>query len=611
MSSTRRIRTTGGGSGGGGGTDIVEAGDTDAKWNDFIDLLDAIALTTVLQDEVEATDAFQAITATLFDTVQTEDQLQDATIQATYDEQVQLTETSLDPSVTLQDSLSTTAALQAITTTLQDTTSLTDALTAADVTLSDSIGLLESTLHASIDLFDAIGLQDSIGNISPTLQDEVSITDDIPTAAITLDETMGESDAFFLTVNHFIPTDDAWIDESNADTNHGYEDDLLFQAPDAFGNNEKRALLLFDLTGLDDLDFQMQAGTTMTFRFVARKEGILGDADANIDFITFNDKPFDESTVTWNNRPTGGSIEHSETVTISNDTNTEETFTMDEFDFEPLLGHWVIVEFSNGNTVDRPDMFVQSKDDGNILTDDSGNGHTLTKNGLPTLRESPSSKFAEGFDLDGVDDFLQQPDAALDITGDLSGFFDFELDTLPSTEGNGMLLFCQNEGGEDSPYFVQLNANDTIRYMHNDTSGGTVDVDSSSTVSTGELRLTIQRQVNADGTGRVVIKINGTTFIDHSWSTDQTPSSGATELFIGSLNGGARFLDGGFYEGRIWTNIKGTLDPSDDDVLDDIADPNDATHEQTAEGTEEALWFVESGTNSQEPAMSSVELELV
>lgn len=225
--------------------------------------------------------------------------------------------------------------------------------------------------------------------------------------------------------------------------------------------------------------------------------------------------------------------------------------------------------------------------------DASGHAHHLTEKGDPTNRDSATAKYEEGYDLDGAGDYLYNDDDTMDHPGAAAWVVVFETDALPS---NQILYHVRQDGGGGQYVRIVHRTSGKIRYA--DTGGDTFTT--SGTVPTGEvLGLWLRRTDNGDGTFDLRVKVfdaTGTVVLDETQAglTLPTGLDGSAEMAVGAKADGSSAQDGGVYEVRDW---KGTV-PSDA-TLDQVADPSvtgSANFEETAEGTEEGLWFLEPVT---------------
>lgn len=227
---------------------------------------------------------------------------------------------------------------------------------------------------------------------------------------------------------------------------------------------------------------------------------------------------------------------------------------------------------------------VASANCGTMTCDSSANGHELTTFGNPATRDSPEAKYATGSDLDGTDDRLEvSQDAGLAITGHLSLVIVFEVDDFSRFN---RLLDVREPSTGDHLYSLLYNGNhDRLAYRHTDTSGTNDNFFVSNfqaNYGTGLHTLTIRRDAVNEN---LVVKVDGTTEINAGGFGSVDPAS-ETDLALGAATGGGGESDGGAYELRVWGSLVAQS------TLDAIADPADPSYEDTAEGSETALWFL-------------------
>jgi hypothetical protein len=218
--------------------------------------------------------------------------------------------------------------------------------------------------------------------------------------------------------------------------------------------------------------------------------------------------------------------------------------------------------------------------------DSSGNGRHLLQTGSLLEATSSVTKYGRGVKNFTTSNFLSVNNSALRITGNLSATFAFRITSFSADQ----VLFTFGAEGETEAvnilYRMIVNTNGTVQYFHE--SGAGVDtgpIHSIATIGVGYHTGTLTRDV---GNNRVVVKINGTTFIDTTYSNN--PTGGTSGLFfagIGSSIAGPWL--GEIHELRIWDSLV------DQTILDQIADPNNPAFTNAAEGTETALWFLDSG----------------
>ncbi len=224
--------------------------------------------------------------------------------------------------------------------------------------------------------------------------------------------------------------------------------------------------------------------------------------------------------------------------------------------------------------------------------EDSANNNDFSSSGDPSSRTGSQTKFGEGFNFDGDDDILRiLSDSNLPSDGDLSLTAVFEFDTY--TDGATLVSAEDSSNNKGYTIFYNLN-NDRLVYRH--TSGGSSynifiqNGNFANKYPTGEIHnLTLRRD---DTNENIVIKIDGNTEVSQSYSS--IDSLEAIDFAIGGDPDLGGFMDGGVYEFRVWNNLV------DQSVLDDIVDPNDETYNRTAEGNEEALWFLETMSDDTE-----------
>lgn len=222
-----------------------------------------------------------------------------------------------------------------------------------------------------------------------------------------------------------------------------------------------------------------------------------------------------------------------------------------------------------------------------VVTDKSGNGHTLTTAGSPATRTAAHSKYGIGYDIDNTDDRLSNSDLDA-ITEDLSLFMSFERDSTSTQD----VLITKTTSGEtedtNANFYVSITTGGLLRYIHEYGAGTNVQIESSSTVGTGAHTLTLRR----DNTARTIVaKVDGTTFISGSYLAGEVPTGGSTATLgigydVGSADNSGNQLDGGIFEVRIWDALV------DQTTLDQIADSTTDDFERQALGNEEALYFL-------------------
>lgn len=233
------------------------------------------------------------------------------------------------------------------------------------------------------------------------------------------------------------------------------------------------------------------------------------------------------------------------------------------------------------------------------LADSSGNGHDLTEHGDP-VEASPAvmTKYGDGFALDGVNDWLGNRDNAWDVLGDAALFVAAEVDA-PQDGDEDTLVGLVQQDDSNHKMFLSVQGDGTVRY--NDSGGS--DVTSTTALTADEYTFVVRRVDNGDGTNDVTIKVfdeSGTLVLDMlpsefaGLNDRPAPDSHAsTELTIGSQSKfdgtHGKFFDGLVQEVRVWA---GTIPTQA--TLDDLADPTSTTLEQTAEGNELALYFMET-----------------
>jgi hypothetical protein len=210
--------------------------------------------------------------------------------------------------------------------------------------------------------------------------------------------------------------------------------------------------------------------------------------------------------------------------------------------------------------------------------DTSGNDRHLTLVGSPADRTSPESKYGLGYDLNGTDQHLSRSNADVAVTNVWAAVLAFEVDALPSEQG---LMAARNSNGTFR-FSCGINTNGTIYY--NDSGGS--EVVSAATIGVGEHTITV-RKTGASSPFTLVVMVDGVEFLNVTRTSVAAVAFDA--FYVGSQSATSRHLDGGVYECRLW---KDAGVPSQA-VLDQIADPNDATYENTAEGNETALWFLD------------------
>lgn len=219
--------------------------------------------------------------------------------------------------------------------------------------------------------------------------------------------------------------------------------------------------------------------------------------------------------------------------------------------------------------------------------DDSGNNRDLTL-ASGAYRSGPEQKFGDGYGLDGFSDYLYSSDTDFQITGDLSIFIAFEIDSLSSTT-QLLARGTSGENLEDNYNFRLLLQSSTqkISYFHEYGAGLNYEVFCSScSIGAGFHTLTLVRDVSARS---VLVKVDQTTVISATWSIGEDPAggsgSGQTMTLGAGVNGGSE-LDGGIYEFRMWNQAVGQS------TLDSVADPTSTAYARSPVGNEFGLYYL-------------------
>lgn len=180
----------------------------------------------------------------------------------------------------------------------------------------DDLALEGSVAAASaIDLFAV----DPTGNlVSPATVDLDSLD---------LDSDIGSSGEWRtqLEVDDWLANEDVWLDEANPNTNHDPTIFLEARAQSPLASDRKHAYILWDVTGNFSLDGASEEPTVVdeaTFVIYVTHDGGLATNPAQLFYelqVRGPDKPFDETTATWNGdeEPPGATIK-SGSVTVDN-----------------------------------------------------------------------------------------------------------------------------------------------------------------------------------------------------------------------------------------------------------------------------------------------------
>jgi len=228
--------------------------------------------------------------------------------------------------------------------------------------------------------------------------------------------------------------------------------------------------------------------------------------------------------------------------------------------------------------------------------DHSGNGYDLTVTGATARSTSDSeilARWGRGYDFDGASDYLRSTNSALQITGDFSATCVFHADSVSAKQTIFGYLGDSSAETEATNilYRLTIESDGTIDYLHEYSTGSNEILSSTETISTGIHELTITRDVS---TNTVVVYVDGVEFINDTYTNDPTGGTDTTDGFlIGSSDvGSTENLNGAVYELRIWDSLV------DQELLDQIVDPDDLTYRNTPEGNELACWFMEKPVDS-------------
>lgn len=121
-------------------------------------------------------------------------------------------------------------------------------------------------------------------------------------------ETVNEVKAAQLSLRNglLVPVEDSYVNEALPDNNFGGATLLQIASGLPLVQDQRRALLLFDLTEMEEFDDDPLTGTSsdMITLDVYLETPVLNTLfELTIDGLISANKPYDENTVTWNNRP--------------------------------------------------------------------------------------------------------------------------------------------------------------------------------------------------------------------------------------------------------------------------------------------------------------------
>lgn len=277
----------------------------DATYSDDVEVTDEPIGAATLQDSVEADDDLAASQATLQDSVEEQDAYT-ATGTATYDEDLDITDEPIGAA------------------TLQDAVEVRD----------DPVG--------SVILQDAHNLNDDLAATSSTVDDEV-----------TLDETQLEARV------QVQPTEDTWIDEDDPNATHGNDAILLCRKNVVAVHGARIAYHLYDLTKVDGFTALADA----SHHYNRDSDHVVGLIDLTVEVFVSAAKPFDDSTATWNNPPTEGTLLSSTTQPTGTGAGSTSVTAHTAAEWaSDVEGNWLMVKYTVTEAVQDPEVSIDAAD---------------------------------------------------------------------------------------------------------------------------------------------------------------------------------------------------------------------------------------------------------
>lgn len=104
------------------------------------------------------------------------------------------------------------------------------------------------------------------------------------------------------------PCGDGWIDQASTGTNHGNENPLLAKGKSTLANDERKAVIKFNLTTARLSGLLAYVGGSHFFRLQVTNTSVLLAVDVTLTLRRDDANPFTESTLTWNTPTAGGPV---------------------------------------------------------------------------------------------------------------------------------------------------------------------------------------------------------------------------------------------------------------------------------------------------------------